>query len=120
MQRLIRSFVYAWQGIRHCFAKEANFKIHAGIAAVTLLLSALLKISSLEWLVIAICIALVMGMEMLNTAIEHLCNLVYPGRSNHIKIIKDVAAAAVMVCAIAAAACGLIIFLPKILPLFRY
>ncbi len=118
MQRLIRSFGYAWQGIRHCFTHEPNFKIHVGFAAATTGMGILLRLAATEWAVILICIAIVIAMEMANTALEHLCNMVYPGQSPVIKKIKDMAAGAVMLCALVAAICGLIIFIPKIIHLF--
>ena len=118
MQRLIRSFGYAWEGIRHCFTHEPNFKIHVGFAAAAASMCILLQLTFTEWAVILICIAMVIAMEMVNTAVEHLCNLVYPSQSQVIKKIKDMAAGAVLICAMVAAICGLIIFIPKIIHLF--
>lgn len=118
MHRLVRSFGYAWQGIRQCLAHEPNFKIHVGFAAAATGMGVLLQLTVTEWAVILICIAMVIAMEMVNTALEHLCNLVYPGHSPVIKKVKDVAAGAVMLCAMAAAICGFIIFIPKIILLF--
>lgn len=118
MKQFVKSFGYAWQGLNHCFLQERNFKIHTMAAATAVSLSLLLKISTMEWIAVVCCMALVMAMEMVNTSLEQLCNLVYPGRSNQVKKIKDMAAGAVLLCAGASAVCGSIIFIPKIFQLF--
>ncbi|MPN45884.1 hypothetical protein SDC9_193463 [bioreactor metagenome] len=63
-----------------------------------------------------LCFGMVLAAEGFNSAIERLVNLVSPGRNPLAGDIKDVAAGAVLVCAIAAAVVGLIIFLPYLLP----
>lgn len=111
---LIKSFGFAFNGIKLCL-KEPNFKIHLFCALLATILGFLLRISNIEWLVVLICITLVLAFEMLNTAIEHLCNVVSPTFNPVIKIIKDVSAAAVLVVALMATVCGAIIFIPKLL-----
>ena len=115
MSRLINSFKYAGQGLRHCITKEKNLQLHCIAAAVAVTVAFILNISGIEWMIILICIALVLAFEMINTAIEHLCNIVQPGISPLIKIIKDVSASAVLIIAAMAAICGAIIFIPKII-----
>jgi diacylglycerol kinase len=114
MKKLIRSFRYALQGLKCCFASEQNFRIH--ISATMLVISAgvFYQISSKEWIILAWSICGVLAFELMNTAIEKLCNLVYPGRHDEIRRIKDMAAAAVLLSAFAAVISAAIIFLPKI------
>ncbi len=112
--RLIKSFGFAFNGIKLCL-KEPNFKIHLLFALLATMLGFLLHISNMEWLAVLICITLVLAFEMLNTATEQLCNLISPAFNPVIKIIKDVSAAAVLVVALMAAVCGVVIFLPKLL-----
>lgn len=115
MKKRYRSFVFAWQGIRYCFLEGINFRIQLCCGAVACMLGLLLHLSDSEWLPILICIAAVLSLEMINTAIEHLCNMIHPGTHNTIKIIKDVAAGAVLVTAIISVVIAAIIFIPKIL-----
>ena len=75
------------------------------------------NISKTEWLFIAVCCAAVIATEMINTAIEKLCDMVSTEIHPVIKIIKDVSAGAVLVCAIGSVVVGSIIFLPKIIEL---
>jgi diacylglycerol kinase len=74
-----------------------------------------LKISLHEWIWLTGCIATVLSFEMMNTAIEKTCDLLHPAIHPTIKVIKDVAAAAVLVVAAGSVIIGAIIFLPKIL-----
>jgi undecaprenol kinase/diacylglycerol kinase (ATP) len=75
------------------------------------------KISLLEWIAVTICIGIVFTLELVNTAIENMANFVSKEYHESIKKVKDLAAAAVFVAAIAATIVGLIIFVPKIIEL---
>lgn len=113
----IQSFKFAFQGIFNLFRAEPNAQIHLFAAVLALMLGLVLKISILEWGVIIICIFSVFAFEAVNTAIETLTDLVSPDRHPLAGRAKDLAAAAVLLAAIGAACCGLLIFLPKILDL---
>jgi diacylglycerol kinase len=104
----------AFNGMRYFFLHEINGIIQLAIAALAIALAVGLKISTTEWLLVVVCIGFVIGLEMINTAIENLCNVVQEEYHPIIKIVKDVAAAAVMWTAIVSVIIGLIIFLPKI------
>ena len=119
MPRLIKSFAFALNGIKACFSKEPNFKIHTGIAIGVVASGIFFQISLTEWVLMLICMGFVLCMEMINTAIEQLCNIVYNQPHPGIKIIKDISAGAVLVSAIVAAICGVIVFIPKIFLLFK-
>lgn len=70
-------------------------------------------ISSMEWVALVLCIALVFAMEAVNTALEYLTDLVSPGFHPLAGKAKDAAAAAVLLAAAGAVVVGLVIFLPK-------
>jgi diacylglycerol kinase len=114
MTKLIKGFGFAIQGIRHCFATEFNFRIHITVTILVITGGVYYQISSKEWIILAWSICGVLAFELLNTAVEKLCNLVYPGHHEGIGKIKDMAAAAVLLSSLAAAISGVIIFLPKI------
>lgn len=119
IMKLKKSMLYALAGIQSCFKSEINFRIHFIAAILALILSLLLKISSTEWITICFCIAFVITMEMLNTAIEKLCDIVHQKIHPAIKTIKDIAAGAVLVSAFFSLVTGCIIFLPKIIIYFK-
>jgi diacylglycerol kinase len=114
MISFLKGFVYAFNGLVVFFRHERNGRIQLLLAFAALLLSWKLKISAAEWMVILACIASVLSFEMINSAIEKLCNLVHPKYHPAIKTIKDVAAGAVLFVAILSAIIGAIIFIPKL------
>ena len=114
-RKFFKSFGYAFRGVAEVFNKEQNFKVHTLAASLALLLGWFLKISPWEWCFLAVVIALVMAFEMANTAIEKLCDVTEPNQNETIRVVKDVSAGMVLVCAIGALTVGIVIFLPKII-----
>jgi diacylglycerol kinase len=107
-------FRFAINGIVQFFKKERNGRIQAIIAILVLLLSFLFHLDKYEWLAVLICIALVLGLEMLNSAIEKLCNLITTEYHPQVKLIKDISAAAVLMVSILSVVIASVIFLPRI------
>lgn len=113
----LKSFKFAYNGLKYTIKTQHNFIIHLSLAIIAILLGFLLKLSPLEWIAIIIVIGMVLAAEIFNTAIEELVNLVMPDKNNKAGIIKDLAAGAVLILAIASFITGAIIFLPKIIEL---
>lgn len=111
----IRSFGYAFQGIKTLIRDEHNSRIHVCFMAAVIIAGVLFGISATEWCLVCICFGMVLMAEAMNSAIEAIADLVMPDRHPIIKKAKDVAAAGVLFTAIAAAATGLIIFIPYLL-----
>lgn len=115
---LTDSFRFAWAGILACVKRERNMKIHLSAALAVIGAGWFFGISRTEWLVCLVLFALVMGAEMMNTAIEAVVDLVSPSPHPLAKLAKDTAAGAVLLCAIFAAVAGFIIFGPRVWALF--
>ena len=111
-KKQLRSFGYAWQGIRSCVGKEQNLSFHLIAMTAVTLAGFVLGITRTEWTVVILCFGVVIAAELFNTAIERLVDLVSPERHPVAGQVKDIAAGAVLVCAVAAAIIGLIIFIP--------
>ena len=109
-----KSFIYAWCGVKMLLQSEHNAFIHLGFTIVVLFLSIGFKVSSVEAIALIIVTALVWMTELINTAIEKSIDFVSTEIHPQIKLVKDLAAAAVLISAVAAALVGLIIFIPKI------
>lgn len=107
------SFGYAFAGIITTLKSERNIKIHCAVAVLVCIAGAILKISAIEWCVCFTLFGLIMGLELVNTAIEAVVDLVTEEYRPLAKKAKDTAAGAVLIAAIMAAIAGLIIFLPK-------
>jgi len=114
MKKTISSFKYACAGVVCFFCNERNGKIQLLAAATAVVLGFVYKIPLHEWMWVVCCIATVLSFEMINTALEKLCDIVEPAMHPSIKMIKDVAAAAVLVAALGSTTIGALIFLPKI------
>src|SRR5437868_37572 len=112
--RFMNSIKYAWQGIRYCSISEKNFRIQLVIGLIVFFTGIIFKISATEWLAILVCLALVLGLEMINTTIEKLSNIITVSIHPEIKKVKDIAAGAVCLVSIISFVIGCIIFLPKI------
>ncbi len=114
---LYESFGYAFEGIWTGIKKERNMKIHClAIIGVTLA-GTLFQITAAEWCICLLLFALVAGLELVNTAVEAVVDLVTEERKPLAKIAKDTAAGAVLFAALISVMIGCIIFLPYLLEL---
>ena len=116
----LKSIGYAWQGIKYCFRSEKNFRIELIVALITFAFAIVFKIGINEWLAILFCCALVLSLEIINTAIEKLSNVVSKSIHPVIKLVKDMAAGAVFLVSIISLITACIIFLPKIELFIKY
>lgn len=114
----MRSFFYAFRGIASAFRSEFNMRIHVVAAILVTAAGFYFKITAAEWGMIVLCICSVISMELINTAVEKLCDHVTAEQHPVIKQIKDIAAAAVLVTAMGSIVVALIIFFPKLILLF--
>ncbi|HTW83398.1 MAG TPA: diacylglycerol kinase family protein [Candidatus Sulfotelmatobacter sp.] len=103
------AFGYALEGLAAAWRGQRNVRIHAGIVAVVVVGGVVIRLPLLGWAVVALAVGLVLGAELLNTALEAVVDLVSPQDHPLAKLAKDCAAAAVLVAALAAAAAGLLI-----------
>ncbi len=111
---LLHSFAHAFDGILYALKAERNLVIHFAMAALVTAMAFTLQCSAAEWYILLILFGLVIGSELINTAIETVVNLVTPEYHELAKLAKDTAAGAVLVIAVAAALIGLTIFVPKL------
>jgi len=107
------SFSYAWDGLKAVFRTEHNTWIHLALTFVAIILGFILKISNGEFLAIIIAMTMVWVAEIFNTAIEKAMDFISKEKHPQIKLVKDLAAAAVLITAISAVIVGAIIFIPK-------
>lgn len=115
---VLRSFGPALAGLAWAFRTQRNLQAHALAAVLTVGCGFWLKIEAWEWCAVALASGLVWAAELLNTAIEVLADRVSLAREEPIRRVKDVAAAAVLMAAVAASAVGLVVFGPKLWALF--
>ena len=112
----LRSFSFAFAGLRTMLRTQHNAWIHAAITAGVAVAGAGLGLALAEWRWLLVATALVWFAEAINTAFEHLCDVVSPQFNPSVKHAKDIAAGAVLIVAAAACALGLSVFVPRLLP----
>lgn len=110
----LQSFRHAFNGIRLFLRSEPNGRIHFAATVLVIIAGVWLHCSLSEWAMLIIVMAMVWLTEMLNTAIEKIMDHITPEQHPGVKWIKDVAAGAVLVAALAAAIVGALIFIPKL------
>ena len=105
---------HAWHGVMHVFRHERNARIHLWFALAALLLGVLLQATDAELAAVFFAVIIVFLAEIFNTAIERTLDLIDPEENPQVKIIKDMAAGAVLVAAVAAVMIGVAIFAPLV------
>ncbi len=111
-QSRIRSFGFAFKGLATLFRTQPNAWIHLLATVSVLTFAWFFAVSRAEWCILLLCITLVFAAEAFNTAIEFLTDLASPEFHPLAGHAKDVAAAAVLFCAIGAVVVGLVVFVP--------
>lgn len=107
------SFKAAFTGLARFYRLEFNSKVHLVIGSMAIAIAYWQNLSSTEWLFLLLAICMVFVSELFNTAIERLCDLYTTERQEMIAVIKDISAAAVLLCSIFAVIVGLVLFVPK-------
>lgn len=108
--KFLKSFTYAMNGIRASLSDQRNLKVQAFIAVITCGAGFYYGLTAMEWCVILLTIAIVMGLEMMNSAAESLVDLVTREHKPLAGKVKDIAAGAVLLASVFAVIIGVIVF----------
>jgi diacylglycerol kinase len=110
----IDSFRHAFRGVGTLVASEPNARIHAFVSVAVVAMACWLGVGRRDFALLILAIASVWAAEAANTALEHLADVASPGPHEGIRKAKDVAAAAVLICALGAALVGLLVLGPPL------
>ncbi len=113
------SFRHALDGVIYTFRTQPNFQVHTFFATLAVAAGFFFRITSAEWAVIVFIIGLVLVAEMINTSIEAVVDLHTEKFHELARISKDVSAGMVLITATMAVITGFLIFLPRLVTLFR-
>lgn len=119
LRNLCGSIGHALCGLRACFKSQRNARFHTMATLGVIACGFLLGINANDWRWIIAAITAVWVAELLNTAIEQICDIISPQYHDGVKIAKDIAAAAVLVATLFAIITGLITFLPYVCAFMR-
>ncbi len=110
----LHSFRYAFKGLLLLIRTEKNFQVHVLALAVVSVAGFVFEISNTEWCLQLLAAALVIVIEVANTALEKLCDYVQPEKEKRIGVIKDIAAAGVLWAALTALVIAGLIYIPRL------
>jgi diacylglycerol kinase len=116
--KMLKSFRYAGNGFLHLLKSENNFKFHLLVTILVVFLAAVFRVSKLEWALLVFQISFVFMAEAFNTSIEKLCDFNTRDFNKEIGVVKDLAAAGVLIAAISSIIIAVLIFGERILNLF--
>lgn len=117
-RQLIRSFRYALRGVHEVYRSELNFRIQVFAAALVVLFILAFSVRAKDAAVLLLMIALVLILELVNTALEHFVDLVKPRVHTYARSVKDIMAAAVFIASLFALAIGILIMWPYVVGIF--
>lgn len=118
-RQLIKSFKYAWRGLRSVFKAEQNFRVQTAAALVVVLCVIFFPLLQWEKILLILLSIMVLVMELVNTALERFTDLLKPRLSYYVETIKDSMAAAVLLTSLAAVIVGILILGPHLLALVK-
>jgi diacylglycerol kinase len=119
LDRLIRSFRYAFRGVVHVFREEQSFRIQATVAALVLILALGFRVKIWEAVALILAIVMVLVLELINSIFERVVDILKPRMHPYVENIKDVMAATVLISSFGALLIGLLILGPYIVRLFK-
>ncbi len=108
------SFKHAWDGLVWAFTTQPNFKVHISLSLLVVILGFLFQITYIEMIILIFAIVFGLGIEMVNTSIEAVTDLVTTDYKKSAKIAKDVAAGMMLLVAFGTVCIACLIFIPRI------
>jgi len=115
MKKFLKSSALACSGLYYAIRTQRHMRIHFTVALIVIILGAIVSLSRVEWSIIMLVIGAVISLELVNTAIETTIDLVQPTKHPLAKIVKDVAASAVLFMSFIAVVIGCLIIVPKLI-----
>lgn len=119
IKRLKSSLAFAFDGLKHAYKNEQSMTVHIIITVLVIICGIIFRLNSLEWIAVVFCIGIMMCLELVNTSIEAVVDLVTEKYNEKAKVAKDVAAAVSVMFSFTSIIIGLIIFIPKVIEFIR-
>ncbi|MBP6889160.1 MAG: diacylglycerol kinase family protein [Candidatus Moranbacteria bacterium] len=112
---LFKSIRHAVSGIVFALARERNFQIECGVAMVVIIFAFWFPLLPFEWALLVLVIGWILTLELINTIFERILDIVKPNVHPYVRVVKDMAAGAVLIAAFVAILVGIFIFLPHLI-----
>ncbi len=115
IKRIITKFKFAFTGLLYGVQRDKSIQIQTGLALIAIVMGFILHFSVIEWSIWLLCVALVLGFEYLNSALEQVLDYVQPQAHPVIKIAKDLSAAAVLIMSLVSLVIALLFVLNRLM-----
>ena len=112
--RFAKSFKHALDGVIFLLTNEQNARVHLIATIIVGILAYIFEVTRLEAAILFMAVILVFAIEIINTAVEKIFDLLHPEDHAIIRGVKDAMAGAVLIAAVIAFVCAVLIFLPYI------
>ena len=116
IKKTLRSIKRAWRGLVCVWQDEQNFKIEIGFAILVIFLMFYLRVSLKESVILILVIFTVLILEIINTVMERMADILKPKIHHYVAVLKDMMAAAVLLASLVSIVIGLLIFIPYLTP----
>lgn len=113
-RKFFRSFSHAIDGVIYLLTNEQNARVHTIITILVGVLAYILRVSRLEAAILFMAVILVFAIEIINTAVEKIFDVLHPAEHEVIRGVKDAMAGAVLISAVIATVVAALIFLPHL------
>lgn len=117
-KRFLKSFKFSMNGLKYAYKNEQSMLVHLLATIIAITLGIIFEISNFEWIITIFLLSVTASLELLNTAIEAVCDMVTTEYNELAKIAKDTASASVFFTSMLGFVSALIIYVPKFIELF--
>lgn len=118
-KRMLKSFKFSFDGLKYAYLHEQSLVLHVVVMLLIVSFGIGFKISSIQWVITLVMGALILVAELFNTSVEAVVDMVTQEYHPLAKVAKDTASAACFVADVVAFGMWLVVFVPKIISLFR-
>ena len=116
---LFKSFRHAWRGLRLAFRTEQNFRIHLALGLLVLIASLVFPVDPIGRWILLVVIMVVLVLELINSGMERLADLLKPRLDETVRDIKDLLAGAILLAGCFAVVIGILVFWKVILSIIH-
>jgi len=118
-RRMLKSIGYSFEGLKYAYKYEQSMLVHVFFSALAVILGIILQINLVDWAIVFIALGTILGVELVNTSIEAIVDLVTLEKKSLAKIAKDCGSAATFVLSVVAIVACLIVYAPHIAEFFN-
>ena len=119
LMKIVYKFIYSFEGLAYFYKYERSAIIHLIASIILCLMAFFLHASKYEWFIIIICLLSILAFELLNTSLEVTVDMITKEYDKNAKAAKDLGSAATFIVSLMTGVISIVIFLPKILDLFK-